>query len=144
MSNIDPTTMREMMQALVDATILTEENGFYKIEEKSQMSGTKVQNALHDAESYLSSIRKQQLQIQDPEQKYKEDQFSVVKYEHKRHKFRIQAFVIKLVKKAAEDQTKLIQLSKEKFKDKGIEVADADIVKNFEELETKGYIIKDG
>ena len=60
------------------------------------------------------------------------------------HKFRIQAFIIKLVKKEAENQGKLAELAKGKFKEKGIELEEADIVKNLEELETKGYIERNG
>ena len=60
------------------------------------------------------------------------------------HKFRVQAFIIKLVKKAAENQGKLVELAKVKFKEKGIELEEADVVKNLEELETKGYIERNG
>ena len=97
---------------------MSEVNSYYTIEETSQIESKHLSKSLLEVSKYLNLIRQQQLQINDLSEKSEQidENSSMLKYQHAKHKFRIQAFLIKQVKKETQLIQKLVLAAIERFK----------------------------
>ena len=57
LGGVDPMIMRNMMQPLIDSTIVSEENGFFTIEQASQIDGKQLGKSLLKAGELLEYMR---------------------------------------------------------------------------------------